>query len=246
MATVKQDLVSPINAGRTVTLKAFLASELPENVREQVAERYRWINVDCDWWDFILDDFVSRMEKEYGSLLDKKKIEFDLDRGGYARYRGDFWIDIDDCMDKVETLREIYKRIEEAAIIDPKTAREIKDVVDNMEIKYEHDYGGVSVEYGDAYDEEDGYFDPFEELAAMLDDARCRNLPEHLEDELNAIIEDEFKKLLRDLENEFEHLVSDEAIIETLDANGYLFTKDGERIPCFYSGFEAPQAEENV
>jgi len=58
MATAKQDLVSPINAGRTVTLKAFFASELSEDVREQVAERYRWINVDCDWWDFILDDFV--------------------------------------------------------------------------------------------------------------------------------------------------------------------------------------------
>jgi len=144
-------------------------------------------------------------------------------------------------MDKVETLREIYKRIEEAAIIDPKTARKIKDIVDNMEIKYERDRGGVSIEYGDAYNEEEGYFDPFEKLAAMLDDVRCRNLPEHLENELNAIIEDEFKKLLRDLENEFEHLISDETIIETLDANGYLFTEDGERIPCFHSDLEALQ-----
>ena len=231
---VAKELVSPIHAGRTVTLKAFLASELPENVREQVVEKYRWINVDYDWWDFILDGFISHMEEEYGSLLDKKDIEFDLNRGGYVKYRGDFGIDIGACMDKVETLREIYKRIEEAAIIDPETAREIKEAVDNMEIKYEHDYGGVSVEYDDAYDEEDGYFNPFGELAAILDDESCRSLPSQLEDELDALIEEEFKKLLYDLKDEFEYLISDEAVIETLDANGYLFTEDGERIPGFY------------
>jgi len=161
MAAAKQELVSPIHAGRTVTLKAFLASELPEDAREYVIEKYRWINVDYDWWEFILDDFISHMEDGYGSLLDKKDIEFNLNRGGYVKYRGDFGIDIGTCIDKVETLKEIYKRIEEAAIIDPETAREIKEAVDNMEIKYEHDYGGVSVEYDDAYDEEDGYFNPF-------------------------------------------------------------------------------------
>jgi len=220
--------------GRTVTLKAFLASELPEDARERVVETYRYINVDCDWWDLILDEFISHMEETYGSLLDKREIEFDLNRGGYVKYRGDFGIDIGTCMDKVETLKEIYKRIEEAAIIDPETAREIKEAVDEMRIGYEYSYGGVSVEYDDAYDEEDGYFDPFGELAAILGDESCRDLPRQLEEELDAMIEEEFKKLLSDLKDEFEYLISDEAVIETLDANGSLFTEDGERIPGLY------------
>ena len=234
MTAAKQELVSPVHAGRTVTLKAFLASELSENARERVLEEYRWINVDYDWWDFILDDFIGRMEKEYGAVLEKEYIEFDLSRGGYVKYRGDFEIDVGACIDKVETLREIYKRIEEAAIIDPEAAREIREAVDSMEIKYEHDYGSVSVEYDDAYDEEDGYYNPFGELAAILDDESCRSLPSQLEDELDAMIEEEFKKLLYDLKDEFEYLISDDAVIETLDANGYLFTEDGERIPGFY------------
>ena len=45
------------------------------------------------------------------------------------------------------------------------------------------------------------------------------------------MIEEEYKKLLYDLKDEFEHLINDEAVIETLDANGFLLTKDGERNP---------------
>ena len=237
MAAAKQELVSPINVGRTVTLKAFLASELPEDAREYVIEKYRWINVDYDWWNFILDDFISHMENEYGSLLDKKDIEFDLNRGGYVKYRGDFEIDIAVCMDKVETLREIYKRIEEAAIIDPETAREIKEAVDNMRIGYEYTYLGVSVEYDEAYHEDDDgdeWHDPFEMLAEILEDESCRSIPRQLEDELDAMIKEEFQNLLSRLEDEYEYLISDEAVIETLDSNGFLFTEDGERIPGFY------------
>jgi len=233
---VAKELVSPIHAGRTVTLKAFLASELPEDVREQVVEKYRWINVDYEWWDFLLDDFISRMEETYGSLLDKKNIEFDIDRGGYVKYRGNFGIDIGTCMDKVETLKEIYKRIEEAAIIDPETAREIKEAVDNMRIGYEYTYLGVSVGY-----DGDEWYDPFEMLAEILDDESCRSLPRRLEDELDAMIKEEFQNLLSDLEDEFDHRISDEAVIEMLDANGFLFTEDGERIPCFHSDLEALQ-----
>jgi len=217
MAAAKQELVSPIHAGRTVTLKAFLASELPEDVRGQVVERYRWINVDYDWWDFILDGFISHMEEEYGALLDE--------------------IDIGACIDKVETLKEIYKRIEEAAIIDPETAREIKQAVDNMRIGYEYTYLGVSVEYDEAYHEDDDgdeWHDPFEMLAEILDDESCRSLPRQLEDELDAMIKEEFQNLLSRLEDEYEYLISDEAVIETLDSNGFLFTEDGERIPGFY------------
>jgi len=223
-----------MHAGRTVALKAFLASELPEDARKLVIEKYRWINVDYDWWEFLLDGFVARMEKEYGSLLDKEKIEFDLNRGRYIKYRGDFRIDITVCIDKVETLKEIYERIGEAAIIDPETAREIKGAVENMRVGYEYAYLGVSVEIDEVYREDDDvdeWYDPFMMLAEILDDESCRSLPRQLEDELDAVIREEFQNLLSDLEDEFEHLISDEAVIETLDANGFLFTEDGERIP---------------
>jgi len=215
---------------KTVTLKGYLASELPEDARRRVLEEHRYINVDCDWWDFILDDFVSRMERECGFFLEKEKIEFDLNRGGYIRYRGDF--EIDAHVDAIETLKEIYKRIDEAAVIDPEAARKIKRAVDDMEIRYEHIYDGAAVKYSDIYDEEEGWVDPFEKLASILDDESCINLPEHLIDELNGILKEELRNLLNTLREEFRYLISDEAVIETLDANGFLFTENSERIPA--------------
>jgi hypothetical protein len=55
-----------------------------------------------------------------------------------------------------------------------------------------------------------------------------------LEDELMELEEDFRKDICEDfsimLQNEYEHNVSDEAIIETIEANEYEFTEDGEMV----------------
>jgi len=87
-----------------VTLEGFLASELPDDVRSKVIEEYRWINVDYDWWEFVIDEFIDHMQKAYGAVLEKEKIEFDLDQGRHVKYNGSFWMNVEACKDKVQTL----------------------------------------------------------------------------------------------------------------------------------------------
>jgi len=174
------------------------------------------------------------METTYGAFLDKQKIEFDLNCGGYIKYRGSFRIDVDKCVDKIEALKEIHRRIGEVAMIDPETARKIKEAVERIRIVYDHSYGGLSVEYDEIDNEEDGFRDPFEKLSEILENESCINLHESLERELDSVIKDEFEKLLYNLKDEFSYLISDEVVIETLNANGFLFTEKGEKIPGFY------------
>jgi len=219
-----------------VTLKGFLASELPQDIREKIVGEYRYINVDCDWWDFILDEFISHMEEAYGAILEKEEIEFDLCRGGYVKYNGTFYLDVGACKDKVEALKEIDVLIATAAAIaDPSEkylVGRIMEAVASMDLSYR--YGIVCINYSDVETDLFEYADPFELLSEILGDERCVSLPDELERELEALIKEEFRNLLNRLRKEFEYLISDAAVIETLDVNGFLFTKDGERIPGFY------------
>lgn len=218
---------------KKITLKAFLASELPDEVRQRVVDEHQWINVDCDWWEPIIDDFVSHMEEAYGAYLEKGKIEFDLDRGEYIKYNGVFGMDINACKDG--TVKEINSSIATAALLsdDPELTQQVKEVIGNMGITYEGPHGGVSINLDSVDDDEKGGFQgPFEVLADILNDDSYTSLLDRLADELEALMKDEFRELLRRLQSEFQYLTSDECVVETLDANDYLFTENGERIPA--------------
>jgi len=73
--------------------------------------------------------------------------------------------------------------------------------------------------------------DPFDALTRILNDDHCASLPDELEGGLKGLIDDEFQKLLNQLQSEYEYLTSDECVVEMLNANEYLFTEAGERIP---------------
>jgi len=202
---------------------------LPDDVRSKVIEEHRWINVDYDWWESLIDEFIHDMQKAYGVVLEKEKIEFDLDRGGHVKYNGSFWMNVEACKDKVRTLREIYSLIATAAMLEPELAQQVKESIDDMEVGYER--GNLSITWSDVYGEDENKMDPFDALAHILNDDHCTSLPDELEGELKGLIDDEFQKLLNQLRSEYEYLTSDECVVETLNANGYLFTEAGQWIP---------------
>jgi hypothetical protein len=187
------------------------------------------VNVEGDWWRHIIDEFIAHMEETYGACLDSRRFEFDLGRGEYVKYWGEFWLDVDKCCDAVEALREIRSLIASAAMIDPQAAEEIEGLaVESMTLHCSGYPGRIEISWS-LY--EDGVTDPFDVLADILQDERCTSLPDKLQAELEWLIGDEFQALLRRLKSEATALTSDEWVVETLDANGFLFTEDGD--PAF-------------
>jgi hypothetical protein len=166
---------------RTYTVYKF--NELPEAARDKVLDRYAYLNVEHDWWEFTFED---------AARVGIKIEEFDIDRGSYCR--GKFLWEAPPVADAI--IEEHGENCETR-----KTAEAfIKERDEAVDTAPRDENGDFVDEYA-------------------------------LDRKLNEI-EEEFKKSIFEdyriiLQKEYEHLTSEEAIIETIEANDYDFTIDG-------------------
>ena len=87
---------------RTIRTKVYKFSELSETSQQKAIEKLFDINVDCDWWEFVYEDFKN-LCKTIGIDVDLKKTYF---TGFYHQGSGSaFTADIDIC----ECLKAIKK-----------------------------------------------------------------------------------------------------------------------------------------
>lgn len=161
---------------KTVTIKLYKFEELSETAQQKALERYYDININHEWWDWLLAKFES-----YGLRVS----EFDT-------YRRSIDGELTDSL--IFTCEQILSNYD---------GGEIWSVANHYKKEFDKLQKSLTGSERDIYETED--------YEAM---------------------EHEFKKeLLEDvlamLQKEEDHLSSEEAIIDTLEANDYDFTEDG-------------------
>lgn len=182
------------------TIKTYSFSELNEEAQKKALENNRNIEVEgYDWWQFVYEDFNNKLEK---MGFDDVKMYFSgfSNQGDGASFQAK--VDILKWL-KYNKHMTYYKAI-------------VKDI-DNCRIEitksghYEHEMTmNVDTEY---YGNNKKAYDSIDTLAnEILEDAR-----------------DYARQLYKELENEYDHLTSDECIKEMLEANDYEFLEDGNQ-----------------
>jgi len=197
-------------------------NNLPARVRDEILDNHRTFNVDhLDWWDSVYDDFK----------LDMDAIGIEVHR----MYFSGFWSQGDGaCFEG-----RVYSWEDFLASLGRKDPALIT-LADHSHWKFGVEHKGryyhenctrfdsclATLDCHDAYDEEDfaSVFSPYKSeiqtaawMALIADYKR-----EDLEQEFTEAFKDHMRALYNRLEVEYDHLTSDESVLEALDANDML------------------------
>lgn len=189
----------------TKTYETFKYDELPEESKERVLEKQWDINVDSSWW-YDYDGKTGFTAKE----LKRMRVPVKDAPNELLKYTK-LYFDID---------RDYYIQFVDADFADDEIARKFLRVPKQLwESVYFHiddqpgRYGNTRLQYARSYYENVKDFTP--KQIAILDRA-CE------------IFSDKIDEALRGLRDSYEYLTSREAIEDTIRANDYDFTLDGE------------------
>lgn len=204
---------------RTIETKVYKFEELSKEVQEKVIEKKRHINTYHDWWDCTECTFMETMTD----------LGFDVDKV----YFSGFWSQGDGAMFEGSVNENIIHRLPE--VLNKHKSSSIKNW--NRVLKLIKDghisFYGKFKQQGHYYHHK-SYYDTLEaEFQTDYLGYHLSNIEEVLDDMVECIkdiYEDHCIALYRELEQENEHLTSDEQIIETIELNEYEFTSEGELI----------------
>lgn len=187
---------------RTIEIQAYKFDELSETAKQRAIESFYDTNVDYEWWDYIYDD-----AKNVGIKI----TGFDLDR--HKSCEGKLLWNAEAVAEKI--LEDHGKDCETY-----KTAKAFLLEMEKLEENARHDYDEYLTK--NPIEEERDYFD-FDGFYEY-----------EFEDERDSLFEDFEKDILGDyaniLQNNYDYLTSEEAIIESIEANEYEFDEDGKQI----------------
>ena len=201
---------------RKIELEIYKLDELSEEIQEKVIEKNRDINIQHEWWDYLVEEFIEEAEKE-GFNIPIKSVCFDM-HGQGSGVAFNCKIDVLKFLDTKGTdnlmLREKYKEGQfEIEII-------------RTDTKYSHEHT-MNVSVND-FIEEPGEEDLGNDLGEIVEGDTINNIAE-LGEEILERARELSRELYNKLEKECDYLISDEAIKETLILNEYEFEKDGSR-----------------
>lgn len=231
---------------RTIKLKAYTVSELEEEVRKKVLDKYRWFNTeDCEWYKGVFERWVFKLA-EYGFL--GAKIHF----SGFGSQGDGACFDVGD-VDVHKLLHKLYKKGEGIpSIILPCIDLTVKIETVNhhyshentrdLQISFEADAEVLKITQtkaqdlplllGQDDDEED--LNHRKLLESMIRDGigsvNLEELVKIFEKDAEELRTSLCRKIYSDLSDESDSLTSDDAVIEALDSADYEFTEDGRRI----------------
>ena len=202
---------------------------LSEGDKQIILDRHRYINVDYDWWDCVYSGFTEDM-KAVGIAVTRIYFSGFWSQGDGACFEGR----VDDWRLFLESL----------------------GYTDELMVQHFADHASFSVSHSGHYYHEhctrfdaefnlpDQYVDEehFLEYHGFGEELRDAALiavlskfdGRKLEDEFAEAFKDHMRDLYRRLENEYEYLTSDEAVLEALHANDMLdqiideYTEEGE------------------
>lgn len=195
----------------TKTIQVFGFKELEDSVKEKVLNKNREINLDYDWWDFVIEDFI-REANELGFEIKEKDITFELDQGS------EFSIDGKNFIIK----QDILKGYKVCAYIDTYQSRIGYNQANEFDLIVEEMYKGNRL----ILNEEDRD----EEVEIELEGIAMGMIWKQVEEKLNEKIQKLLnlcEKYYTILRKQYEYNYSDEGIEETFEANEFRFLKDG-------------------
>lgn len=196
-------------------LKRFEA--LSEGDKQIILDRHRDINVDRDWWDCVYSDFTEDM-KAAGIAVARMYFSGFCSQGDGACFEGqvDDWRLFLKSLGYTDELM-VQHFADHASFSVSHSGRyyhanctrfDVEFCLPDQYVDEEHflEYCGFGEELRDAA------------LIAVLSKFNGRKL----EDEFTEAFKAHMRDLYRRLENEYEYLTSDEAVLETLHANDML------------------------
>lgn len=192
---------------RTIETTVYEFDELSEKAQEKALEKFYDINIDYDWYEFSIDDFVSILNT-IGIDCTVKDIQFSgfYSQGDGLSFTGHY-----------SYSKGAYKKIVDEF---PRWTELHKDVQALQDIQSRHFYR-IS---GDIY--RIGHFYSHENTVKF----GYSHYSDEVESELTEIFRDIMQEFYRHLEKEYEYLTSREAIIETIKCNEYEFDEFGNLV----------------
>ena len=186
----------------TKTIELYKFSEIKDqNIRDTIIDNYRYINTDYSWYDYTLDDYIEKLET-IGFMEPDINFSGFCNQGDGASF---------DChyIDTTKILKHLnieYSNWKHDAICNYATYGVQKN---SYSTHYSHKktrYTGIDVDM----DYQKSFW-RFEKLAYSI----C--------DWIETLRLDLCNEIYNALSNEYDSLLSAEAIIETLEANEYYF-----------------------
>ncbi|MES2727569.1 MAG: antitoxin of toxin-antitoxin stability system [Bacteroidota bacterium] len=196
---------------RTIRTKIYKFEELSADAQRKVIEDNYDINTDYEWYDCVYED-----AKEIGKIigLDIDKIYFSgfSSQGDGACFKGSY-----------SYQKECVKKIKEYAPIDEKL-HSIAERLYNIQKENFYKISATIKQSGHYYHEYCTAINVYKDGDFMYFDGADK-----VEEEITDCLRDFMRWIYKTLDAEYEYLTSEDAIRETLEANEYEFTKDGNR-----------------
>lgn len=196
---------------KVIEITVYTYDELSDEAKQVALEKYRDINVDHDWWNFVYED-VKTVATLMG--LDIEKIYFSgfWSKGDGACFEGSY-----------EYKAGSVRAVKEYAPLDEELHRIAEELV-TLQRKCFHQIRARFYHSGHYYHR---YCTQFSiDFESPITGANYYN--KETEAAVIETIRDLMHWTYRQLESNYEALTTDEAVAETLKANDYDFTEDGE------------------
>ena len=214
----------------------YFFDELDEKAKENAREWFRRDYPHYDWWDSSYESF-SDAAKYLGIDINKKPVKL---MGGGTRYDPSIWFSgfytqgsgssfdgtwraEDVQADKLKADFTSDTELHRLADIFASIAKDNPEMTATIKSQRDNDIS-VGVEHGETRDEivNELVYDSPEYKAQVEKDSER-------EDELTEALRDFNRWIFKSLQQEYEHLTSDEQVDESIRANEYEFTKEGKR-----------------
>ena len=207
---------------KQITIKLYSFNELDKEAKGKALTTYRDLNVNFDWWDDEFEDFIE-LCSYMGIAVIKDGIKF---RGFYSQGDGSGFsakVDIPKLITAIQNQSwKDYAPMQEFPFVAPGIDRRVLPLLSENILPNEpqviarHKQSGILVDLGIYVINENGKTrdNIFEEL-------------DKLEEWLRNIAEVLNHYLYSTLEKQYEFLISDTAIKESILMKEYLFTADG-------------------
>lgn len=177
----------------------------PENseLKQKVLEKYSHINVEHDWHESVYINFKTMTALQHGFLAYRIYFRGFGSQGDGAMFEG--------CVNDFTKF-----------VSDTRIKRLIQNGTIGFDMQFKH--------RGNYYHEKSYNANMVESDYTTIDEnlhPNIYNYLEKLESEIKEQYETICKQLYRMLEQEYDYLTSDEAIMQTIESNGYEFDSDG-------------------